>query len=84
MKNNAQNLKILKAIENQALQAKQARESQVCKTRITKALFEANKAKTSDKTRTFRAEIEDLKNVIKNVDVDVAEIQVNKLFIPQS
>ena len=76
MEDNAQNLQILKAIENQALKAKHARENSVCKTRVSKALYEANKALTSEETTTQKAEIADLENDIKYVEADLTEIQV--------
>ena len=65
MEDKEEKLRILKAIENQALQAKHARENQIWRTPITKEVYEANKAKGSEETAKLREEIADLKNDIK-------------------
>lgn len=76
MEDTAQSLKILKAIENQALQAKHARENQVAKVPITKEVYDVGKAKSSTDTAIFRSEIVDLKGDLTYVDADIAEVQV--------
>ena len=76
MEDNAEKMQILKAIENQALRAKYARENQICRTPITKEVYEANKAKSSEETATLREEIADLKNDMKYSNEEVAEILV--------